>query len=106
MIGAVIVALAAPTAPTVVTPVMAEFDLARVKARGASCADAGQSDEVVVCARKAMQIWVRDPGAFADKPLRPEFKGPLNAEATFHVIQVSSPAASSPAAAVTLKWHF
>jgi hypothetical protein len=43
---------------------------------------------------------------FAPKPLRAEFTGPLQAETTIHAIQQTSPIATTPAAAVTFKWHF
>jgi hypothetical protein len=53
-----------------------------------------------------MDIWLKDAGRFAPKPLRAEFTGPLQAETTIHAIQQTSPIATTPAAAVTFKWHF
>jgi hypothetical protein len=53
-----------------------------------------------------MDIWLGDVSGFAAKPLNAEFKGPLNAETTIHVIQQKSPIATTPAAAVTFKWRF
>ncbi|MEG3172199.1 hypothetical protein U1708_08230 [Sphingomonas sp. ZB1N12] len=97
---------AASPSSTIVTPTLVNFDLAKVRPREPTCIDRGQSDEIIVCAPKGMDIWISDTGRFAARPIRAEFTGPLNAESTVHVIQHGSPIGVAPAAAVTLKWHF
>ena len=98
--------LAASPGPTIITPTLVNFDLSKVRPREPSCIDRGQSDEIIVCAPKGMDIWIADLGRFAARPIRGKFTGPLNAESTVHVIQHGSPIGVAPAAAVTLKWHF
>jgi hypothetical protein len=98
--------LAAAHGSTIVTPTLVNFDLAKVRTREPTCIDRGQSDEIIVCAPKGMDIWISDLGRFAARPIRAEFTGPLNAESTVHVIQHGSPIGVAPAAAVTLKWRF
>lgn len=82
------------------------FDLGKVPVHEATCADRNPSDDVVVCAPKNMNFWIPDVGRFAAKPVRAEFTGPLNAETAIHVIKQETPRGTSPAAAVTMKWHF
>ncbi len=94
------------TAPIIVVPAVTNFDLATVRPKEPTCVDRGQSDDIIVCAPKGMDIWLKDAGRFAPKPLRAEFTGPLQAETTIHAIQQTSPIATTPAAAVTFKWHF
>ncbi len=93
-------------APIIVVPAVTNFDLATVRPPEPTCVDRGQSDDIIVCAPKGMDIWLKDAGRFAPKPLRAEFTGPLQAETTIHAIQQTSPIATTPAAAVTFKWHF
>lgn len=102
----IIAALVSQTGPTTVVPNVVGFDLAKVRPREPTCLDRGQSDEIIVCAPKGMDIWLGDVSGFAAKPLNAEFKGPLNAETTIHVIQQKSSIATTPAAAVTFKWRF
>ena len=102
----IIAALASQTGPATVVPNVVGFDLAEVRPREPTCLDRGQSDEIIVCAPKGMDIWLGDVSGFAAKPLNAEFKGPLNAETTIHVTQQKSPIATTPAAAVTFKWRF
>ena len=102
----IIAALASQTGPATVVPTVVGFDLAKVRPREPTCLDRGQSDEIIVCAPKGMDIWLGDVSGFAAKPLNAEFKGPLNAETTIHVTQQKSPIATTPAAAVTFKWRF
>ncbi|MEN2786555.1 hypothetical protein ACFOKI_02365 [Sphingomonas qilianensis] len=106
MIAALVAALAVAGDPAPILAGIEGFDLANVTVREASCADRGQSDDVVVCAPKNMQIWVADSSGFEAIPLRASFTGPLNTETVVHVIQHETPVATVPAAAVTLKWHF
>lgn len=105
-IGILVAALALQTGPMTVIPDVVNFDLAKVRPKKPTCLDRGQSDEIIVCAPKGMDIWLGDVSGFATKPLNAEFKGPLNAETAIHVIQHESPVATTPAAAVTFKWHF
>ena len=100
------VGLAASTKSMVVTPSPLDFDLAKLRPRVATCTDRSQSDEIIVCAPKGMDLWIADAGRFAEKPIRAAFTGPLNAESSVHVIQHGSPIGVAPAAAVTFKWHF
>lgn len=102
----VVAALASQTGPITVVPNVVNFDLAKVRPKEPTCLDRGQSDEIIVCASKGMDIWLGDMRGFAAKPLNAEFKGPLNAETAIHVIQHQSPVAMTPAAAVTFKWRF
>ncbi|RYF20530.1 MAG: hypothetical protein EOO77_07845 [Oxalobacteraceae bacterium] len=102
----IVAALASQTGPTTVVPNVVDFDLAKMRAKEPNCLDRGQSDEIIVCAPKGMNIWLGDVSGFAAKPLNAEFKGPLNAKTTIHVIQQKSPIATTPAAAVTFKWRF
>lgn len=97
---------ASPTGSAPFTPVLGDFDLGKVRPKEATCRDRGQSDEIIVCAPKGMDIWLGDVRGFAARPVKAEFTGPLNAETSVHVIQGTSPVASTPAAAVTLKWRF
>ncbi len=90
----------------VVTPAVISFDLARVRVSEPTCADRGQTDEIVVCAPKGMDIWIADASGFAVKPLEPEFAGPLNSRTTVHVVQQTGSLGQSPAAVVTIKWKF
>lgn len=107
MIAVLIAAIvAASTSSTITTPTLADFDLAKVRPREPTCADRGQTDEIIVCAPKGMDFWISDSGRFAARPIRAEFSGPLNAESTVHVIQHGSPIGVAPAAAVTFKWRF
>ena len=105
-IGFLVAALALQTGPMTVIPDVVNFDLAKVRPKKPTCLDRGQSDEIIVCAPKGMDIWLGDLSGFATKPLNAEFKGPLNAETAIHVIQHESPVATTPAAAVTFKWRF
>lgn len=98
--------LAASTKSTVLTPPLQNFDLAKLRPRVATCTDRSQSDEIIVCAPKGMDLWIADAGRFAEKPIRAAFTGPLNAESSVHVVQHGSPIGVAPAAAVTFKWHF
>ena len=102
----IVAALASQPGPMTVVPNVVDFDLAKVHPRVPTCLDRGQSDEIIVCAPKGMDIWLGDVSGFAAKPLNAEFKGPLNAETTVHVIQQKSSVATTPAAAVTFKWRF
>jgi hypothetical protein len=102
----IVAAMASPAGPATVVPIQVDFDLAKVRSREATCGDPGQSDDIVVCAPKGMDLWLGDTSRFAVKPLRAAFTGPLNAETTIHVIQHSSPVATTPAAAVTFRWRF
>ncbi len=97
--------LAASSGSTIVTPTLFNFDLAKVRPPEPTCIDRGQSDEIIVCAPKGMDIWISDLSRFAARPIRAEFTGPLNAEWTVHVIQHGSPIGVAPAAAVKLKWQ-
>lgn len=109
VMAAVVAALfEASSGQTTITPKMAEFDLEKVHHKDATCADRSQSDDIIVCAPKNMNIWVSDAdkASFAPKPLRREFVGPLNAETTLHIIQSPNPMAVTPAAVVRFKWHF
>ena len=103
---AIFALLSSPSGQTVVTPRMTDFDLAKVPTRASGCADRRESDEIIVCAPKGMDIWIADAGRFAAKPLRAEFIGPMKAETVVHVVQHGSPMGTAPAAAVTLKWRF
>jgi hypothetical protein len=105
MLAGLILAIAA-TGPSTILPDIEGFDLAKVQAREATCADRAGSDDIIVCAPKNMEIWVADGAGLEAKPLRTTFAGPFNAETIVHVIQQASPVASVPAAAVTLKRHF
>lgn len=100
--------LAASSGQTIVTPQMAEFDLEKVHHKEATCADRSASDDIIVCAPKNMNIWISeaDKARFSPKPLRGEFAGPLNAETKLHVVPSQNPMVATPAAVVTLKWHF
>ena len=91
---------------TLVTPRMTDFDIAKLPATKAGCAERGRSDEIIVCAPKGMDIWIADAGRFATKPLRAEFIGPMKAETVVHVVQHATPMGTAPAAVVTLKWRF
>ncbi len=102
----IVASLASQTGPMTVVPDVVNFDLAKVRPKVPTCLDRGQSDEIIVCAPKGMDIWLGDVRGFAAKPLDAEFKGPLNAETAIHVIQHQSPVATTPAAAVTFKWRF
>jgi len=107
MIGLLILGMSAGSGGSlIVTPRMAEFDLANVKVKEPTCRDRGQTDDIIVCAPKGMDIWISNAGDFAGKPFRPESAGPLNSTATVHVIQHDSPMGRSPAAVATLKWKF
>jgi len=81
-------------------------DASREKKLKGTCIDRGQTDDIIVCAPKGMDIWIGNAGDFAGKPFRPELAGPLNSRATVHVIQQDSLMGRSPAAAVTLKRKF
>jgi len=105
-IALIAAALASQTGSMTVVPKVIDFDLAKVRPREPTCLDRGQSDEIIVCAPKGMDIWLGDVSGFASKPLNAEFKGPLNAETAIHVIQQKSLIATTPAAAVTFKWRF
>ena len=105
-IGFLVAALALQTGPITVIPDVVNFDLAKVRPKKPTCLDRGQSDEIIVCASKGMDIWLGDVSGFATKPLNAEFKGPLDAKTAIHVIQHESPVATTPAAAVTFKWRF
>lgn len=112
MLIAVILATAAPkkapadkTVATLVPPIR-HFDLAEIPKHKRTCADRDAGDDIVVCAPKAMAIFVDHPEQFVEKPVRPEFVGPLNSTTTLHVIQHGSPAGTAPAAAITFSWHF
>ena len=102
----IVAVMAQQTGPMTVVPAVVDFDLAKVHPKAATCLDRGQSDQIIVCAPKGMDIWLGAASGFAAKPVRAAFTGPLHADTTFHVIQHESPAATTPAAAVTFKWHF
>lgn len=107
MIGLLMLGMSAGSnGSLVITPRMAEFDLAEVKVKEPTCIDRGQTDDIIVCGPKGMDIWIGNAGDFAGKPFRPELAGPFNSRATVHVIQQDSLMGRSPAAAVTLKWKF
>ena len=109
VMAAVVAALfAASSGQTTITPKMTDFNLEKVHHKNATCSDRSQSDEVIVCAPKNMNIWVSDAdkASFTPKPFRREFVGPLNAETTLDIIQSPNPMAVTPAAVVRFKWHF
>lgn len=103
---AILELLPSPSGQTVITPRMTDFDLAKMPARAAGCADRRESDEIIVCAPKGMDIWIADAGRFAAKPLRAALIGPMKADTMVHVVQHGSPMGTAPAAAVTLRWRF
>lgn len=102
----VLAALAPPSGPVTISPMLSTFDLAKVRPKEGTCVERTATDDILVCAPKGMDFLLGDVSGFASKPLRFEFGGPLGAETTIHVIQHTSPLATSPAAALTLKWHF
>ncbi len=98
--------LLSQSSPTLVTPRLMDFDIAKLPTTTTGCAERGKSDEIVVCAPKGMDIWIADAGRFAPKPLKAEFIGPMKAETAVHVVQHGSPTGAAPAAVVTFKWRF
>ena len=92
----IVAALASQTGPLTVVPGVVNFDLAKVRPKVPTCLDRGQSDEIIVCAPKGMDIWLGDVRGFAAKPLDAEFKGPLNAETAIHVINTRVPSLRRP----------
>jgi hypothetical protein len=64
----IVVALASQTGPMTVVPKVVDFDHAKVRPKEPTCLDRGQSDEIVVCAPKGMDIWLGDVRGFAAKP--------------------------------------
>lgn len=100
------VSLLGSVAPTPIATRVEDFDLAKVQSQKATCAEHDPTDDIVVCAPKNMNFAISGLGKFPEKPVRATFVGPLNAEATVHAIKTDNPFARTPAAAVTLKWHF
>jgi hypothetical protein len=83
-----------------------DFDLAREVAP-ARC-DERAGGAIVVCGRrKAEDIVIRDPGRFAQRPLRAEVKLPSGASVDMHAEQRSLPGGrSGPAAMVRVRIPF
>lgn len=98
--------LLSQSSPTLVAPPMMDFDIAKLPTTKTGCAERGESDEIVVCAPKGMDIWIADAGRFAPKPLKAEFIGPMKAETVVHVVRHGSSTGTAPAALVTFKWRF
>ena len=72
---ALLIGAAVATSPiiTISAPAIADFDLAKIKPREATCMDRATSDDVVVCAPKNMNLWVGDVSLFVAKPVRASF---------------------------------
>lgn len=98
--------LLSQSSPTLVTPRLVNFDIAKLPTTTTGCAERGESDEIVVCAPKGMDIWIADAGRFVPKPLKAEFIGPMKAATAVHVVRHGSPTGGAPAAVVTFKWRF